>query len=312
MALIDTLRQPRHSANPTDVVIVSRQDETGATGRLMSMPLHRGLTKCGIRSIYVKPELAQEPLSKSDCVLFHYEDIAAVAVIRAALKSGLTATIGCFGSDIYSFDKYVSVHDFVTFYLVPTDMHRMVLSSQVSKPVYVFPEAVDDAVGKSTDIGFSERKTNPGRRVCWFGYAASFDKGMASLIPVIKKAVVEGRIDCFDAILDEDRFENTYKVNTRLYNHLQFETIANEYDYVILSHFGLDLSINSMIKSPNKAISAIISGLIPLATDTPSYGQLFREVGLERFLFSSPFELSTLLNRLDPDEDGRFLRRCSC
>lgn len=309
MHFTDTRREPRTKLAPTKVVIVSTQDEAGATARLMSIPLHRGLTQRGIGSLYIRPDLARTSLDYADCVIFHYEDLAAIEVIRAAYKDGMRATIVCLGSDIYSFDKYISVHDLVSFYLVPTDMHKMILSSQLNKPVYLFPEAFDQAAAELPHSLTFKPQNSSTRRVCWFGYSTSFDKGMASLIPVIRKALLSTKIDCFDAVLDQDRFVNNFGVITKPYSHTAFSRIAADYDYVVLSHFSLDLDINSIIKSPNKAISSLIAGMIPLASDTPSYGKLFRELGLERFLFSSPYELSALFDRLNPTEDLQLIRK---
>jgi hypothetical protein len=132
---------------------------------------------------------------------------------------------------------------------------------------------------------------------------------MASLVPVIQRNLAQGRIACFDLVLDQEKFDNRFGFNTRSYEPNLFRSTARQYDYAILSHFPLDLHVNSLIKSPNKAITALMAGVIPLVTDTPNYGELFRRLGLEKFLFSSPDELNTLLGRLNPREDMDLIAR---
>jgi hypothetical protein len=137
----------------------------------------------------------------------------------------------------------------------------------------------------------------------------SFDKGMASLVPVIKNALAARQISCFTLILDRKNFYNRWGLETVEFDLTTFAASAKNFDYVILSHLPLDLQINSMIKSSNKAVTSLFSGLIPLASNTPSYKSLLGSVGLDRFLFSSPRELGKLLIRLDPLPDSLLLRK---
>jgi hypothetical protein len=78
---------------------------------------------------------------------------------------------------------------------------------------------------------------------------------------------------------------------------------------VILSHLPLDLKVNSLIKSPNKAITSLFSGVIPLASRTPSYEALFTQLGLGHLLFSSPRELANMLSKLDPLAESQILQQ---
>ncbi len=77
------------------------------------------------------------------------------------------------------------------------------------------------------------------------------------------------------------------------------------FDYCILSHFSLDLALNSYIKSPNKLLTALMIGLIPIASNTPNYAAILREFGLGRFLFDSPSDLHRILRNLDPARDSQ-------
>ena len=66
----------------------------------------------------------------------------------------------------------------------------------------------------------------------------------------------------------------------------------------------LDLAINSWIKSSNKAISGLMAGLIPIASDTPNYRIEMEAAGLEHLLFDSPAQLDRILAGLDPTADS--------
>jgi len=131
---------------------------------------------------------------------------------------------------------------------------------------------------------------------------------MSSILPVIQNSLAERTINGFEVIIDENRFNkdfgNPFGLATIPYDNTTFRMIAQRFDYALLSHFPLDLTINSYIKSPNKAVTALLSGMIPLASDTPSYRALFTRFGLEKFLFSSPEHLDALLDRLDPVADS--------
>ena len=306
-----SLDVPKSAFKPSEMIILRAKEETDANVRLTSMALHNGLSRRGIRSRVIRPHQSFPPLESSACIIFHYDDNAAIEAIRSARVMGLMATVACLGSDIYSFAEYVALHDLIDFYVVPTNVHRIVLSSQVYKPVYTLPEAIDRAaLGESQNPqAFASFPNKSSREACWFGYSESFEKGMASLMPVINRSVANGRLDGFKVIVDEERFKNRFNVNTLRYNHNKFRAITQRFDYVILSHFALDLSLNSFIKSPNKAVTSLVAGLIPLATDTPSYGSLFRELGIERFLFSSPSELNDLIDGLDPVADSRLMQQ---
>ena len=52
-----------------------------------------------------------------------------------------------------------------------------------------------------------------------------------------------------------------------------------------------------------------MTGLIPIASDTPNYRVLLEEFGLSRFLFDSPAALNQILGSLDPENDSRAISR---
>jgi hypothetical protein len=56
--------------------------------------------------------------------------------------------------------------------------------------------------------------------------------------------------------------------------------------------------MNTYIKSSNKAIYSVMSGLLPICSSTPNYQDTLSVMKLENFLFQSPNELANLLMTL--------------
>ncbi|HEV2578192.1 MAG TPA: hypothetical protein VGU25_13370 [Acidobacteriaceae bacterium] len=224
--------------------------------------------------------------------------------MKASRNTGRKFLAACFGSDIYEFSRYLPSYEVADLFLMPTPLHRKVLASQFYKPVYYLPEAIDPIAGTDSQHPptFPIKQTS---RLLWFGYAESFNKGMASLIPVLRLHLAADRITDFSLIVNEAEFKNEFNFPTIPYRNDSFQKEATAFDYCILSHFSLDLALNSYIKSPNKLVTSLMAGLIPIASDTPSYSALLREFRLDRFLFDSPEQLDQILRNLDPANDSQ-------
>jgi hypothetical protein len=300
-------------AGPIEHYVIVRSIADGPVVRMQSEPILRGLRATPGVSAHLHAPGAPEPATTPDsCLVFHYSDKPAIEVVRRMKQGCGSLLVVCLGCDIYSYADYVRLHDFVDLFLAPTELHRKVLASQLYKPVYTLIECVDPvATGDSGEEpdGFPDKT---GKRVLWFGYAESFNKGMASLMPVIDANLASGAIESFEVLVDEKKFYrdfgNGFGVSTSQYEEKTFRADVARFDYAILSHFPLDLAVNSYIKSPNKAITALLAGLIPICSDTPNYGALFQRHGLQRFLFASPAELDAALRRLDPVADSRAIQ----
>ena len=279
--------------------------------RLQSEPLRKGFeATTGIAvSVVVPVDGAELAIDQRSCIVFHYVDHAAISLIRRRTQKADTLIV-CLGCDVYSYQPYIDVHDLVDFYVAPTDLHWRVLASQLYKPVYVLPECVDPiasgAMSRPTPRGVANK------RVLWFGYSESFMKSMSSIMPVIDLAIAAGDVESFELIVDKSNFVRKYGSTLGLtmhdYSNEDFLARAADFGYVILSHFVLDLTMNSYIKSPNKAITAILAGLIPICSDTPAYHGVLSRFGLDRLLFSSPLQLGSILKGLDPVADSALLR----
>jgi len=291
---------------PEKFVVVCSFASDNATVRLQSGPLLRGLHMSGAAPIFTDPTNDTLEIATPSWAIFHYADRPALAALRKQPRDRFKGI--CLSSDIYQYEEYQEMLDLADLFIVPTEMHRKVLAAGLPRPVYTVHECIDPVALNDVQ---DEQTRDPADlpRLFWFGYSESFDKGMASLVPVIQLNLAQGRIGCFDLILDEQNFCNRFGFETRPYKPHLFRSMARRYDYAILSHFALDLHVNTLIKSPNKAITALVAGVIPLVTDTPNYGELFRRLGLERFLFSSPSELNRLLGTLNPREDMELIAR---
>ncbi len=291
-------------------VVVRSLTEATATVRLHSNPILHGIQRLSRATCTLHVPQTGVPLviQHHCCLIFHYDDEPAIQTIRAFLRQATPrpTRIICLGSDIYAFADYTRLHDFVDLFMVPTELHRQLLQSQVSKPVYVLPEGVDP-ITISPDL--TEAKAGKtGRHVVWFGYPDSFYKSMACLLPTINQAAANRLIDQFALIVDKQQFNQKYP------NHFGFPLIpyanatfwqeTQAFDYAILSHFSLDLAMNTYVKSPNKLVTALACGLIPIVSDTPNYRNLLEDHGLERFLFASPKQLQQILQNLDPVADS--------
>jgi hypothetical protein len=297
------------SNNINDLVLVmSPQFIGGALDRLQCQPLLQGMDRRGCAIRMMTPEsLIAAHFSMASCLMFVYEDVGAANAVREA-RSRVGVVI-CLCSDVYSFDRYVALHEFVDLYIAPTPYHQRVLSGQLYKPVYLLPECVDPIASQTSSYAnrvpiydYSLRVAR-GKRTCWFGHADSFNKSMASLMPVIAANLDRGSIQAFQAILNEDGFDNLYRVTTSNYSSETFWQDTQAFGYCILSHLSLDLSVNTFIKSPNKLITALFCGLVPLASDTPNYRDLMQRFGLTKFVYGGPRDLDTILRDLDPIRD---------
>lgn len=290
-------------------IVVRSASTDDAAVRLQSEPLRLGLADaCGAEIILVKPDPSVKlSIDRPSCILFHYVDDAAIELIRNREPDQAEVTIVCLGCDIYSYDPYTDLHDLVDCYIAPTELHRKLLSNQLYKPVYFLPECTDPIAA-----GPDEFPVKTGKRLLWFGYSESFTKSMSSLLPVIRDAVARGSVDAFELVVDRDTFIRRYGsdlgLTLRDYDNATFMANASSFDYAILSHFALDLTVNSYVKSPNKLVTALLSGLIPICSDTPNYRLVLSQFGLERFLFSSPLQLNRILNGLDPAADSRLVQ----
>ncbi len=290
---------------PSCYIVVRTKSNNDALVRLQSDPLIGGLQQRSGVTARVSSPTACVDICNNAVLIFHYDDSEAAAAVRSIKRRQPTALAAAMGSDIISFGPYLSVQDIVDFYVMPTELHRQLLSSQVYKPVYVLQEGLDPIAQGSGSKPFPDKVS---KRLMWFGYPESFDKGMASLVPVLQLNLTTRSIESFQLIVGTQAFRNRFQLAAIPFSTDTFADTAADFDYCVLSHFPLDLAINSYIKSPNKLLTALVAGLIPIASRTPSYERVLGAFGLQRFLYESPVDLNRILKRLDPVVDSRAVR----
>lgn len=288
------------------IKIIKTHTSEDACVRLQSEAIYHGLAnnnkiKCTIHS----PEFIDLFLPDADYICFHYNDVKAINFLRENKPKLINTRFICFGSDIYNFEKYSSLEKIVDIFILPTNLHKSILSSQITTSIFSLTEPVDPIA--LVDFENTKFPIKRSKKLCWYGYPESFYKSMLSLTPIINSNIDSGAIHDFTLITDIKRFPNDFNHRIKSFDTNRLAKDLRAYDYTLLSHLPLDLHINSLIKSPNKAITALIAGVIPLASDTPAYRELFVSLGLERFLFDSPKSLDKLLKRLNPDEDSSFI-----
>jgi len=227
---------------------------------------------------------------------FFYKDRA--AVLELGLIQLSESMVVCFGSDIFSFADYANACHVADLFICPSKIHQLILKTTVNKPVFTLIEAIDPLIQCAASVpNFAERK------LVWFGFPESYSKSMLTIAPVIQSALRCGSIDSFTII-------SLPALKAYLPNEFEFieydeNTISKkllEFDYSLLSHFPLDGHINTYIKSSNKAIYSVMSGLLPICSSTPNYQDFMSEMGLERFSFQSPDELVEILTSLKKND----------
>jgi hypothetical protein len=292
----------------TSFVVIRAITDDDASIRLHSDAFLRGLhDRDGFSSSLISPD-SRVPIPEDSCILIHFNDEPACTRARWLAGTRTDLTIACLGSDIYDFNKYVRLHDFVDLYIMPTDLHRRILAAQVYKPVFAVPECIDPITGWRSSTRF-EFPIKSSRRLLWFGYPESFLKSMVSLLPILQGNLSKGTVTSVSLITGNELCSYNIGIPIIPYSNSTFRFAATGFDYCILSHFPLDLSLNSYIKSPNKLVTALMAGLIPIASDTPNYRVLLEEFGLNRFLFDSPAALNQIFDNLDPENDSRAISR---
>ncbi len=132
-------------------------------------------------------------------------------------------------------------------------------------------------------------------KLCWFGYPESFEKSFKYI---------------FDKAFDLSSFEKSKvafitspsanlhsEINHIAFSESNFYKISQFYEYSLLCHFGFDCHLNTIIKSPNKLITSLVRGMIPLASNTSNYKEIMNFYNLEEFMFKNGDELVRVLGK---------------
>ena len=237
--------------------------------------------------------LHSENTDSSFVVNFFYKDQDAIKAIER-LANPTVKTI-CFASDIESYDAYRRAYLVSDAFVCPSAMHKEILSYVFDVPVYTLIEVVDPILG----VTKLNQPSFRGTKLVWFGFPESYLRSMPSLEAIISEALSRGYVNSFTVIslgtlkkqLPSEFLFLPYATD-KLANQLR------EHDFSLLSHIPLDLHLNTLTKSANKALSAIAAGLIPICSNTPNYSSTLSSVKLDDFLFHTPRELLNILRGL--------------
>lgn len=278
-------------------IIRSSNDPNQALQRLQSTPLLDGLGRLGVRASLVVLDDGPMKVAPPTHAVFHYFDKRAIAS-AVHLRKRMNVKLVCLCSDIYNISKIWSLADVSDMLLAPTMLHCDLIRSAVMTPVRMLPEAVDPiALPGSGQILPAAGSGN----ICWFGYPESFDKSMRHVLIQATKAArfPSARISLITApgmVVMPGLRHIGFAPGT-------FYAATAEFSHALLSHFAHDHHINTFIKSPNKMVTALVRGLVPLASATPSYQQLARRYQLDGLLFAGPTGLARQLKALDAGRD---------
>jgi len=232
-------------------------------------------------------------LSEQCIINFFYKDIDAINAIKQ-LNRGQIASI-CFCSDVENYADYQQAYEVADAFVCPSLMHQNILQYVYGLPTYILREAIDPILKQLPDRKFTSASTN----LVWFGFFESYQRSMVNLEPAIIEALQNLWINSFTVISSQSIRESLPpEFNFVEYGVEKFEEQIQAFDFAILSHAPLDLHLNTFIKSPNKAISAIVSGIIPICSDTPNYRLLMEELKLGSYIFNSPSVLLKILQEL--------------
>jgi hypothetical protein len=251
------------------------------------------------RGVVVKSILPSEDLialldpNKKAVINFFYKDTDSITVIKQLNRKEITSV--CFCSDIENYSNYQDAYEVADVFVCPSIMHQNILQYVYGLPIYVLREAIDPILQNIATKKLSHEVINVG----WFGFSESYQRSMVSLEPVIIEALQNNWINSFTVISSDSIKE----LLPREFNFVEFEVDKFEsqiqsFEFAILSHAPLDLHLNTLIKSPNKACSAIVSGIVPICSDTPSYRLLMDEVQLGSYVFNSPCALLKIFKEL--------------
>lgn len=255
-----------------------------ALARLQSNPLNAGLKSLGYAShlIQYKPGERLEIPDKVKWLIVHHDDSKSILFAKK-LKGLINCKVGCFTSDIYNYDHYIEIESIVDVFIAPTELHRKTLQYAVNKDVVHIPEGIDPIAYSDINTDEPNERSN---RICWFGYPESFDKSFKYVIRLLEK---QNRFTFGELTLITSEGVRLHPVAEHLtFSSLNFYEQTGNFGYSLLSHFPYDRHINTFIKSPNKFITSIVRGMVPIASNTESYSKIAGDLGLANLLCDSP------------------------
>lgn len=269
-----------------DIIFLGDQDREDPLCRIYFDTLSSDLILRGFAVHRISP---REDLSKymNECtqviINFFYKDQDAISAIQSLASRNFSVI--CFCSDIDSYSNYRDAYEVADLFICPSKVHKQVLQYAFDLPIHHLREAIDPSLHQAQKLNL----VSDGAKVVWFGFPESYYKSMVSLESVIIQALNEKLIESFSVVSAESlELELPHEFEFIKYEVDTFAAHLTRFNVAILSHIPMDLHVNTLIKSPNKACSAIVAGLIPICSDTPNYRDFLTEMNLQEYLFDSP------------------------
>jgi hypothetical protein len=281
------------SQSKDDFLFLRSYGRENVLARVQSNPLIEGLEKMGLvvrKKFYFPGEKIEMVFPR--CCVVSYDDTDAIFKARE-LKKLCNCRIICLTSDLYNLKKYIAISEIADLFVAPTTAHQNVLQSAVWKKVVVVPEGVDTIALPNDGIVLPVIKTG---RICWFGYPESFEKSFKYIFSKALElsGIEKGRITFITSIGVRLHDE----INHIPFNAEDFYKTSQNYEYSLLSHFAFDHHINTIIKSPNKLITSLVRGMLPLVSNTINYKEIMSYYNLEKFTYANGPDLVKLLENL--------------
>ena len=282
-----------------DFLLLRSFRRESALARVQSDPLFAGLDALGqVAPKCVYGAGANIDVPKPRYLIFHYSDDDSLLRARD-IKASTGCKLVCFGADVYDLSHYAALSEMVDLFVVPTELHREVITPVVwGVEVRVLPEGVDPIALPS---GGEVLPVQVNGSLCWFGYPESLHKSFSYILaPALEKSHFLTEHLAFITAPGVRLMEGV--------KHLEFHPDSfyrqtAEYGYSLLSHFTFDNHINTYIKSPNKLVTSLVRGMLPLVSHTRNYGALIEEYDLHPLAYRDGRELAMLLEKLDPQVD---------
>ena len=270
-----------------------------ALARLQSDPLFEGLAKLGHKAAKLVYSLDAPPTQfpRASHICVHYNDVHSVLLAKE-LKKLTGCKVICLGSDLYDLDGYVTLSEIADIFLMPTQLHKEILSAAVWTRVEVLSEGID-----SISLPYDGKKlpVAENNSLCWFGYPESFEKSFKYILgPALEKSHFPKERMALITAQGAQLMDGVAHLN---FNEESFYAQSAHFGYSLLSHFAFDYHINTYIKSPNKLLTSLVRGMVPLVSNTPNYRQFIEEYGLQNFAYATGAELAELLQNLDIARD---------
>jgi len=287
------------SQSKDDFLVLRSYGNENALARVQSDPLIKGLKEMGLavsKKFYLPGNKIEVVFPR--CCIVSQDDTDAILKAQE-LKKLCNCRIICLVSDLYNLQRYIEISEIADLFVAPTAAHQNVLQSAVWKKVVVVPEGVDTIALPDDGIVLPVIKTG---KLCWFGYPESFEK---SFKYIFSKAL---ELSC----IEKGRITFITSLGVTLHdeiNHIPFSVkdfykTSQSYEYSLLSHFAFDHHINTIIKSPNKLITSLVRGMLPLVSNTINYKELMSYYNLEKFIYANGPDLVKLLQNLKNTENS--------